>query len=54
MTKQPLTFEQWYAINEQELDCIYAETGADRELDFDREADEEDRYCEYLDTTLLV
>ena len=30
-------FEYWLAQNESELNCIFAETGADRELDFDRE-----------------
>ena len=32
-----MTFEQWLNINEQELDCIFAESGSDREYDFDRE-----------------
>ncbi len=30
-------FDEWSADNEEELTCIFAETGADRELDFDRE-----------------
>lgn len=36
-----LTKPEWSNINESELSCIFAETGADRELDFDRESDEE-------------
>jgi len=39
--------EFWSEINETELDCIFAETGADRELDFDREKEEEILYIEY-------
>lgn len=38
---QELTFEEFAEINEEELTCIFAETGADREMDFDREAEEE-------------
>jgi len=34
-------FELWCEINEQELSCIFAESGADRELDYDREKEEE-------------
>lgn len=34
-------FNVFSEINEQELDIIFAETGADRELDFNREAEEE-------------
>jgi len=33
-------FETWCVFNEKELDCIFAESGADREMDFDREAEE--------------
>ena len=33
-------FETWSTLNEQELNCIFAESGADREMDFDREAEE--------------
>lgn len=36
-----LTFEEWCEINEEELTIIFAETGADREMDFDREVEEE-------------
>lgn len=33
-------FEKWSEVNGKELDCIFAETGADREMDFDRESAE--------------
>jgi len=32
--------EMWIELNEEELTCIFAESGADRELDFDREKEE--------------
>ncbi len=35
-------FDEWCEVNEQELTCIFAETGADREMDFDREQRSED------------
>jgi len=35
------SFEIWSQINEKELDIYFAETGMDRELDFDREVAEE-------------
>lgn len=34
-------FNVFSEINEQELDTLFAETGADREMDFDREGEEE-------------
>ena len=36
-----IDFETWSEMNEEELTIIFAETGADRELDFDREKAEE-------------
>lgn len=32
-----MTFEEWLEENEEELDCLFAETGQDREIGFDRE-----------------
>ena len=32
-----LSFEDWLDVNDNELTCMFAETGADRELDFDFE-----------------
>lgn len=37
-------FEKWIEINENELKCIFAESGADRELDFDQEKEEEELF----------
>lgn len=37
-------FTVWSEINEIELSCIFAESGADRELDFDRERLEEELF----------
>jgi len=42
-----LEFEDWYALNEQDLICEVAETGLDRELDFDRESWKDQKYDEY-------
>ncbi len=39
-----LDFHDWSCDNEDELTCIFAESGADRELDFDRETQEESMY----------
>lgn len=40
-------FEYWSEFNKVELDCIFAETGADREFDFVREYAEEQLYEKY-------
>jgi len=42
------SFEDWYNENEEELSIECAETGADRELDFDFDQLSEDRYEIYL------
>jgi len=42
-----LTFEQWYELNESEINMELAENGADRELDFDSEREFEKRYEKY-------
>lgn len=39
-----LDFSDFCEVNEEELSTIFAETGADRELDFDRERYEERIY----------
>ena len=43
-----LTFEEWCEVNEDQLTIIFAETGADREMDFDREAEELARFDLYI------
>ncbi len=39
-----ISLEQFEDINDVELTCIFAESGMDRELDFDREAEVEKLY----------
>jgi hypothetical protein len=41
-----LEFEEFCEINEIEINCIIAESGMDKELDFDRESFEESLYHE--------
>lgn len=42
-------FDTWLETNELELKCIFAETGADREMDFDLEKAEEELYLQQFD-----
>ena len=44
----PLDYEAWYNANEQDLTCMAAESGADRERGFDSEAFAEEQYEKYL------
>ena len=44
------TFEEWLDLNEEELSIMFAETGMDRELDFNVEDELERRYQKYLET----
>lgn len=49
------TFDEWYFANEDRINIELAESGADREMDFDPEKEFERRYDEYLFTfTQLV
>tara|TARA_R110002110_G_scaffold14804_3_gene67921 strand:- start:2793 stop:2984 length:192 start_codon:yes stop_codon:yes gene_type:complete len=45
-----LSFEEWFKVNEDELRIKFAENGADRELDFDFEAEcyKEYKYISYV------
>ena len=43
-----MTFEEWLDLNEDECNIYFAETGMDRELDFNVENELERRYQEYL------
>lgn len=43
-----LDYDEWYAIFEDRINTELAETGADREMDFDSEREFEKRYEEYL------
>lgn len=42
-----LTFEEWYALNEDIVNIELAESGADREMDFDSELEFNKRYETY-------
>ena len=44
-----LDFDKWHGLYEDEINIELAESGADRELDFDPELEFEKRYEEYLD-----
>lgn len=43
-----LEYEEWFAKFEDEINIELAETGADREMDFDSEMEFEKRYEIYL------
>ena len=45
-----IEFEEWREKNEEELSIMFAETGTDRELDFNVEDELERCYQEYLET----
>ncbi len=45
-----LNFDEWYEINEEEINIELAESGADRELGFDAELEFEYRYTKYLNS----
>ena len=45
----PITFDEWYEANEENINLELAESGADREMDFDSEKEFEKRYETYLD-----
>lgn len=48
--KDTLEYEEWFAKFEDEINIELAETGADREMDFDSEREFEKRYEMYLNT----
>ena len=48
MSKEELTFDEWYNLYEDEINIELAENGADREMDFDSELEFEIRYQNYL------
>ncbi len=43
------TYEDWYQENEEELHIRFAETGQDRELDFDAEDEIEKLYFKFCE-----
>ena len=48
LTEEDLQYEQWFYENESNILIELAETGADREMDFDLEAEFDKRYEKYL------
>ena len=40
--------EEWVSLFRNHLDCLFAETGIDRELDFNQEDEEEKQYFLWL------
>ena len=50
MTDNPLSYDEWYGIYEHDIHIELAETGADRELDFNPEKEFEERYNIYVET----
>ena len=47
---KPLSFDAWYSLNEESINIELAESGADRELDFNPERIFEDRYDTYVES----
>jgi hypothetical protein len=43
-----MNFEDWQEENHEELTAVFAETGQDREMDFDLEKSLEEEYEKYL------
>ena len=40
------SFDEWLEVNYDELVCLFAENGADREIDFDFEEEAYDLYVQ--------
>ena len=54
MSREELTFDEWYNLYEDEIMIELAENGADREMDFDLELEFEIRYQNYLNQNNVV
>lgn len=50
----PLEYDKWFELKENELSIAFAESGADRELDFNHERECEKKYEEYLKKVVLT
>lgn len=48
---EKMSYDEWYEVNEEEINIELAESGADREMDFDCERAFEDRYENYINHT---
>lgn len=53
MEKPTLSFDEWYAVNEDAINIELAETGATSELDYNPELEFDKRYEEYLNNVKL-
>jgi len=49
-----LTYEEWCDKHEEEINIELAESGADRELDFDPEREFENRYDDYIRVMMKI
>ena len=49
-TEEDIKYLKWFYANEEAILIELAESGADRELDFDLETEFDKRYQAYLDT----
>jgi hypothetical protein len=47
-----LNYEEWLEEHQSDIDIELAETGADRELDFNLEIELENRYAIYVDQNM--
>lgn len=47
---EKFNFDEWYELNEENINIELAENGADREMDFNPELEFENRYQKYLET----
>jgi hypothetical protein len=47
--KKYMSFEEWFHYYESSLAILFAENGADREMDFDFERESWNKYEEYLE-----
>ena len=48
MKDYKLEYGEWYCLNEEKINIELAESGADREMDFDLEREFDKRYNLYL------
>lgn len=48
LPKEILSYEEWYDLFEESINIELAESGADRELDFDSELEFDKRYEKYI------
>lgn len=48
-----ISYDEWHTANEEQINIQLAETGADRELDFNAEKEFEQRYNDYVESVKL-